>query len=128
MKKMFLLFSHKLTSKQITNATEQFAVEEFVYLPNNLQQIWSNISPDLEKLTDILEPLKSFIEKNSKKDDVILIQGDFGAVYIMVNFCKNLGLTTVYATTKRVVSEFKNDNGQSVKKSIFEHRRFREYE
>ncbi len=127
MKKMFLLFSHKLTSKQVADAQRQFAVNEFVYLPKDLQNIWSDISPDLKILTDLLEPIKQFLNENVAKNDVILIQGDFGAVYIMVNFCKSLGLKTVYATTKRMVSEFKNDNGQCVKKSIFEHRRFREY-
>ena len=45
----------------------------------------------------------------------------------MINFSKDLGLKAVYATTKRVIEEEIIEN-QTVKKSIFEHIRFREFE
>ncbi len=125
-KKMFLLFSHKLTKKQIEDARLNWNIEEFIYLPKELQTIWSNISPDLDSLEDILIPLKEFVKKNAISNDVLLIQGDFGACFSMVNFCKKLNLIPVYATTKRIVKEFEED-GKMIKKSIFEHRRFREY-
>ena len=127
MKKMFLVFSHRLTSKQVKDAQESFDTKEFIYLPKELQDIWGNISPDIDSLIKLLEDIKVFIKKNANKGDIVLIQGDFGAVYEMVSFCKKLELLTVYATTKRISSEYKNENGQSVKRSIFEHRRFREY-
>lgn len=44
----------------------------------------------------------------------------------MVNFSKDLGLIPVYATTSREIEEFE-ENGKTIKKSIFEHIRFREY-
>lgn len=127
MKKMLLIFSHKLTEIQVLDAKNNFNIEEFVYLPQNLQNLWSNIPSDLSNLSKYLQPLKDFLVKNLGKNDIYLIQGDFGAVYQMVNFAKDLGLKAVYATTKRVVEETIID-GKTVKKSIFEHRRFREYE
>ena len=125
-KKMILLFSHKLTNEQIDDAQNSFGIDKFIYLSDDLQKIWSNISPDLKTIQDILEPIKEFIKTNSNQDDVVLIQGDFGACFIMVNFCKSLGLKTLYATTKRIAQEYIED-GKMIKKSIFEHRRFREY-
>lgn len=127
MKKIVLLFSHQLTQAQKEELYEKWNVDEYITLPKDLQQIWSNISPDLESINGILEPVKAFVSQNLEKGDIVLIQGDFGAVYNMVNFAKSLGLTPIYATTKRIVSEYENEEGKTVKESIFEHRRFREY-
>ena len=69
---------------------------------------------------------KDFLRENSHYGDVALIQGDFGAVYQMINFSKSIGLTTVYSTTNRLTEET-YENGRTIKKSIFEHVMFREY-
>ena len=125
MKKMILLFSHKLSKTQIQMAQNEFGIKEFLYLPKDLQNIWSNIDPDIGTLD--LEPIKDFVKSISNKNDLVLIQGDVGACYIMVNFCKALGLIPVYATTKRIAKEYK-EGDIMVKKSIFEFRRFRKYD
>ena len=124
---MILLFSHKLSDEQLLDAKDDYNIENFIYLPTKLQNIWSNIPPDIESVEDILNPIRDFLHQNTKKDDVVLIQGDFGASFIMVNFCKTLELTPIYATTKRLVQEYIED-GENIKKTIFKHRRFREYE
>jgi len=123
---MLLLFSHKLTESQTENAIDRWDIGSFIPLPPELQDVWSNISPDIESLHDILKPIKEFVRKNLHKGDIALIQGDFGASYIMVNFVKELHIKPLYATTKREVQEFKQD-GKTIKKSTFEFRRFREY-
>jgi hypothetical protein len=125
-KKMILLFSHKLSDEQIEDAKTNYGVKDFIYLPADLQSIWSNIPPDINSLEDILKPIKNFVHKISHKNDIVLIQGDFGAVYEMVKFCKKRGFTSFYATTKRIATEYV-ENGKTIKKSQFEHRRFREY-
>lgn len=127
MKKMILLFSHRLTQEQKDEAQSRLNVDQFVSLPKDLQAIWSNISPDIASLKEPLESIKEFLVTNASKRDIVLVQGDFGAVYTMVTFCKERDLTTVYATTLRQVNEFIKDN-ESVKHSIFKFRRFREYE
>ena len=125
--KMFLLFSHKLSDEQKKAAYSDFGIDTFVSLPAELQNIWSNIDPDKETLYNVLVPLKTFLNKKALKNDVVLIQGDFGAVWIMVQYCKEKGFKAVYATTRRNVVEYRDKNGKDVKKSIFEFRRFREY-
>lgn len=126
MKKMFLLFSHNLSEIQLNDAKSNLEVSEVVSLPNKLQDIWSNIPADIENLREYLLSIRNFLAENSQYGDVVLIQGDFGAVYQMVNFSKDLGLIPVYATTSREIEEFE-ENGKTIKKSIFEHIRFREY-
>lgn len=123
-KKMILLFSHTLSDEQIADGKQEFGVEEFVSLPNELQKLWSNIDADLEKLD--LEPFKRFLKSEARNGDIVLIQGDFGASFAMVQFALELGLLPVYATTKREVVEVV-ESGQTVKKSIFKYRRFRRY-
>lgn len=127
MKKMFLLFSHNLSQTQIDDAKINLKIEEFISLPQNLQNLWSDIPSDLVFLNEYLIPFRSFLVENSNFEDIVLIQGDFGAVYQMVNFAKDLGLMPVYATTNREIEEIVIDN-QTLKKSIFEHIRFREFE
>ena len=128
MKRMFLFFSHHLTGAQIEDAQKNYAIEEFVALPKELQPLWSQIDPDIPTLKERLKPLFGFLSKEAKKGDYTLIQGDFGAVYLMVNYVKKLGVIPVYATTKREAYEYIDASGKLVKKSIFKHRRFREYE
>lgn len=126
MKKMFLFFSHILTQKQQLDAQNSLHVQRFVYLDESLQNLWSNVPEDLSELHEFLEPFKTYSQQNIQQNDIVLIQGDFGAVFNMVNFLQKLNITCVYATTKRVVKCEKIDNA-IVKKSIFEHVMFREY-
>ena len=123
---MFLLFSHKLTEEQRETAKLDYGIKEFVYLPEKLQLLWSNFDPDLQKLD--LEPFKKFLQNEAKSGDVVLVQGDFGACFAMVQFALEIGFLPVYATTKRKAIEYKNKEGKMEKKSIFEFRRFREYD
>jgi len=127
MKEMFLLFSHRLTESQEQYAREKMGVEKFIYLPEELQHLWSNVPPDLDSLESYLEPLKEYLNKMLREECVLLIQGDFGAVHQMVNFCSLKNIQSYYATTKRDVIEYTDKNNRSVKKSVFEFRRFREY-
>ncbi len=126
MKKLFLLFSHTLTPSQKEDARKSLGVEHFVSLPDNLQKLWSNIPPDLPNLKEYLIPIKNFLKENAKEGDIVLIQGDFGGCFEMVNFVKSLNLKAVHSTTKRDVIE-KTVNGKVEKFSVFEHVIFREY-
>ncbi len=126
MRQLFLLFSHKLTLSQELDAKKSLGITDFVALPQELQNLWSNIPAHLAKLDDYLIPIKEYIRTNAKDGDMVLIQGEFGSCYEMVNFVKSLGLIAVHSTTKRDVIEKKID-GKVVKTSVFEHIRFREF-
>ena len=127
MKKMLLFFSHKLTSTQIEDAKRSWGVEEFVYLPQELQHLFSNVPPELESLSEYVTPLEVFLQKEAKEGDLALIQGDFGLSHILVKRAQKCGVIPVYATTKRLAVE-KEVDGKRVKISQFEHVRFRRYE
>jgi hypothetical protein len=126
MKKMFLLFSHKLTEIQEEDARKSLQIQEFLYLPDELQHLWSNIPPNITNLNKYLRPLERFVLENANIHDYLLVQGDFGGVYNMVNFSKSNNLIPVHSTTTRNVQE-KTVNGKVEKFSVFEHIIFREY-
>ncbi|MHA1793736.1 MAG: CRISPR-associated protein Csx20 [Promethearchaeota archaeon] len=128
MNKMILCFSHQLTENQEENAREVLKVNEFITLSDDLQQLWSNIPPKLESLTNYLSPLKEWIEKTTSKGDLILVHGDFGAVFQIVEFAFKLGLRPVYATTERKIIEKKMPDGTVNISRIFKHVLFRNYE
>ena len=124
---MILLLSHTLQDEQVQAAESMYGVDNFIFMPKCLQDIWANVPADTESIAKIVQKFTLFLQENSKKDDIVLVQGDAGMTYSLINFCKKTGRIAVYATTKRISKEYKEEN-HSVKKSIFKFERFREYE
>lgn len=126
MSKMFLFFSHKLTEEQIISAKKDLNCSEFIYLPEDLQKLWSNISA-YEPNYKHLEKFKEFILKNYSDSDYVLIQGEWGYTFQLVKFCKEIGVIPVFSTTERNVTETINNDGSISKKSIFRHILYKKY-
>jgi hypothetical protein len=125
-KRMFLIFSHRLTDMQKHQAETELGIEEFVYLPENLSQKWSNVPPDIETLDEYLHDLLAWLDGNSSEGDYVLVQGDYGATFMVVTYCLKRKLIPVYATTRRVVRE-RNEGGKVITVREFEHVDFRRY-
>lgn|SRR5690554_3649659 len=124
---LFLLFSHELTNQQKREAIEELGVEAIKYLPDSLKELWSQIPPEVPEVAVHLRPIKAWLEGKVKKGDYILIQGDFGATFIMVQWSFVKNCIPIYATTKRKVIEVYN-NHEVITNRVFEHIRFRPYE
>lgn len=125
---MFLLFSHQLTEVQLQDARKNLAVGNFVSLPLELQQRWSEVPPDLPSLLSWLRPVWKWLMEQSQPGDWVLIQGEQGLVYHTVAFCKLWLLRPVYATSKRQVIAENMSNGKIVIHKVFKHHSFRLYE
>ncbi|MBW1800291.1 MAG: hypothetical protein JRJ85_06125 [Deltaproteobacteria bacterium] len=126
-KTLFLLFNHRITTAQEADARKSLGVERIVDLPRDLKTLWCQIPAELEEIAEYLEPVTDWLGTYSRNGDYALIQGDFGACYIMVNFAFKKGLVPVYSTTRREVFE-EQDGGGAVKMTHrFEHQIFRKY-
>ena len=123
---MFLLFSHKLTNEQIISAQRDLNCKNLVYLPEELQNLWSNIPPKEEGYKYLVN-FETFILTNYKKGDFALVQGDWGYTYHMVNFCKKIGVIPIYSTTERNSKDIINDDGSISKISLFKHVIYKRY-
>ena len=124
---LFLIFNHQLTDSQEVNAREELGVKDIVNLPPKLQELWANVPPDVAEIKSYLKPIEDWLEANAKKGDYVLIQGDFGACYLMVNFAFELGLIPVYSTTRREVVEEPQPDGTIKLIHHFQHQIFRKY-
>jgi len=123
--KFYMLFNHTLSTKQEADAREHFGVNAFVQMPDAIKKIWSEIPAEDESLHLSLAPVWQYLDR-LEAGDVVLIQGDFGASYLAVQYVKDKDAIAVYATTKRHAIEKKVGN-KMLKTSVFEHVRYRVY-
>ena len=122
-KKLILLFSHQLTPQQLKDAKETLQCNKIIYLTDELLYKWQNITPE----TDI-QIFKDFLIENAKIGDYVLIQGEWGTTYNMVNFAKEKNMIPIYSSTARkVIEEKSGSDNRVIKTSIFEHRGFYRY-
>ena len=122
-KTLFILLNHNLTDAQKSEAEKRFDIENFVNITN---EKWSNIPPEVDNISEFLSEFALSLKSNAKKGDYLFIQGDFGATYALVRFALNLGVTPIYATTKRISVE-SIENGAKIIKKSFIHEQFREF-
>ena len=125
--RLFLIFNHTITSLQETDARKSLRIGEIIDLPEALKPIWNQIPPDLPAIGKHLEPVMRWLAENASTGDYVLIQGDFGACHIMVDFCLKQGLVPVYSTTLREVVEESAPDGSIKLTHCFQHRIFRRY-
>lgn len=122
-KRLILLFSHQLTPQQLKDAKETLQCNKIIYLIDELLYKWQNITPE----TDI-QIFKDFLVENAKVGDYVLIQGEWGTTYNMVNFAKEKNMIPIYSSTARkVIEEKSGSDNKVIKTSIFEHRGFYRY-
>ena len=124
--KLFLLFSHVLTELQTEDAEKNLKIDEIIYMPDEIKEIWSNVNPEIFEEAK-LNRIKIFLNKNSLKGDFVLIQGEWGFTYHMINYSKNIGLIPIYSTTKRDYREELQTDGTVKNIHYFKHIKYKEY-
>jgi hypothetical protein len=126
-KKIFLLLNHIPTEKQKKDLADS-GVSEFVEMPEELKQIWQNIAPEKDFISESINPLKDWLKNKADKDDLIWIQGEHGATFNLVSFCFKNNLVPMYSTSIRCIKEEKDIKGSIKTVRFFTHARFRNYE
>lgn len=122
-KRLILLFSHQLTPQQLKDAKETLQCNKIIYLTDELLYKWQNITPETD-----MQIFKDFLVENAKVGDYVLIQGEWGTTYNMVNFAKEKNMIPIYSSTARkVIEEKSGSDNKVIKTSIFEHRGFYRY-
>jgi len=125
--KLFLIFNHNFTPSQEADARASLGVGKIETMPEPIKQIWSSIPPDLPGINAYLEPVRQWLSDSAEPSDYVLIQGDFGACYLMVCFAFEHGLIPVYSTTKREAVEEHQADGSVKLTHHFNHQIFRKY-
>ena len=124
---LFLIFNHQVTPLQEADARKSLWVSRIADLPADLKTLWRQIPPELSEIDGYLGPVKEWLSEQAAESDYVLIQGDFGACFIMVNFAFEKGLIPIYSTTEREAVEEYGENGSIKMIHQFKHRIFRKY-
>lgn len=126
-RKLFLVFNHTFTAAQEEDARRSLGVAEVVPLPDDLRSVWGQIPPDLPEIEPYLAPIRKWVADEGRPGDHVLIQGDFGACHLLVNWAAENGFTPVYATTRREAVETQEPDGSVKMTHHFKHQMFRRY-
>jgi len=124
---LFLIFSHKLTPEQKEDARRTLGINSFFTLPEELQRLWSNIPPKGMLDNQLLEKFVTWLSRNAKKGDFILIQGEFGMTFALVDWCLKNNFIPIYSTTERVFTQEKTYDNKIMNKHIYKHVNFRKF-
>jgi hypothetical protein len=124
---LFLLFNHALTPEQYSDAHASLGIGAVVLPPEDLRGLWANLPPEPEGLLDVLAPIRQWLAGNAQAADFVLIQGDFGACWLMVHYARNNSLRPIYSTTRRQAEELPQPDGTVKLVHHFRHVRYREY-
>jgi len=127
MPNLLVMFNHTFTLRQRENARAELGVENILEPPQELRHRWANIPPEAPSLRPWLRPVCEWLTAQAQPGDYVLIQGDFGACYLLVHFAFTHDLIPVYATTERHAREEQLDDGRVRLEHTFEHVRFRRY-
>lgn len=124
---LYLLFNHRLTADQEQDAYTSLGVDQIIHPTAAIKDLWRQIPADLSAVTGYLRPIREWLAAVAAKGDYVLIQGDFGACFIMALFAFERGLIPIYSTTRREAVEQVQPGGAVKLVHHFRHRRFRKY-
>ena len=127
MSRLFLLFNHTITGLQEKDARAGLGVEEIVSPPPVVRDIWRQIPADAGEIDSCLAPVKDWLASQAAVGDYVLIQGDFGACFIMAKYSLKKGLVPLYSTTSRDAVEKHLADGTVELVHAFHHVCFRRY-
>ncbi len=127
MKNFLLIFNHTLAPEQKEWAKEHFGPCRFIVMPDDLKEAWAQVPSQTKSLLSWTKPFRKWVGREGKKGDLVLIQGDFGAAYLMVNYAFKLGLVPIHATTGRKARETRLPDGTVKMEHEFRFCRFRKY-
>ena len=124
--KMAVLMNHQLSSTQKAEAQGALGVQSFVAMPPEVAALWCNADPakDLHELG--AENVICWLTEQTEEGDYVIVQGDYGLTFAVVDWCLKTGRVPVHATTERKAVE-KNIQGNIVVERVFNHVKFRVY-
>ena len=123
-----LLWSHQITFEQTIDLKSNWGVELIFEMAEAIKNAWGQVPTSEIDFFSYTDKVREWLLKVTKKDDVVVIQGEYGLTYFMVNWCLSRDLVPVYALTERRSEEIKAPDGAITKISRFCHCGFRVYQ
>lgn len=123
----FLLWSHNASSEQVQDLKINWKIDKIFELPAELRSIWSQVPVRDINWNIYVSKICEWVKGHSQKNDLVVVQGEYGLTYYMVDWCKANNLLPVYSLTERNSVEEKKITGEIIKVSKFVHCGFRPF-
>jgi hypothetical protein len=126
------MLNHKVSDDQVVDARMSLGVDEIIYAPKDIMDLWGNVPPEasITELKEYLQPIINWVE-TLDHNSVLLLQGESTSTFQIVRFMQKkyslTGTICVAATSRRETIEEKLNDGSIKKTAIFKHVRFRPY-
>lgn len=127
MRRAFILLNHHLTENQKDELKHSFGVDEIKKVPSPIQNVWKAIKPEVQFSSSELSGVINWLNENAVRNDIVIVQGEFGASFYVVDYCFQRGLLPLYAASKRQYEEQSLSDGSVRRLHIFRHVRFKSY-
>jgi len=95
--------------------------------PAEIRRLWAEIPPEADTLAGFLQPVLAWLASEARPGDYVLIQGEFGATWILVGEAFRHGCVPIYSTTRREATESHDADGWVELRHHFRHVRYRRY-
>ncbi|MEL5720922.1 MAG: CRISPR-associated protein Csx20 [Treponemataceae bacterium] len=126
MQRTFCLLNHKLTEGQIKELSDKYNSTHIQYPPDNVKSLWRNLPTDKKLSRQTLSVITEWLI-DANKNDIIILQGEAGYSFALVDYALKRQLLPLHSVTKRVAKEIYE--GEKVHRTyVFEHICFRPYE
>lgn len=125
---LYVLMSHSLSPGQEGEARERFLINRVIYPPEKLKNYFSGVPPENELDLPILYQMTNWIQSISRRGDIVLVQGEYGITFFLVDFCLKNGLVPIYASSHREYRENPGKDGSVVRHHRFRHVTLRHYQ
>ena len=126
MKKSYLLLNHTLTENQVADLLENWHVDAIEETSEPIKVFWSQIQAGSEIKKSDLKLVVDWLD-GAKEGDIIVLQGEFGSTFALVDYALLTKLVPVHSVTRRVASETR-DGEKVFRNYVFEHVCFRKYQ
>lgn len=128
MANVLVLLSHPLTDEQIEELRDISGdAGDIIRMPEELQAIWKQIDID-DSYRKKRMRIFDWLSRQSTAGDYILVQGEWGTTYAVVDWCFKFQRIPIFAFAERRVIEEQTGSKEIIKKSVFVHRRFARYD
>ncbi len=102
-RKGIFVVSHEPTPDQLEELKNNWDIQEIVRMPKDIASKWQSIPPGKESIEEEILVIKNWIDEVCTPGDVVIIQGDYGASFMLADYVRKLAFTPLYAATKREV-------------------------
>lgn len=123
---IYILLNHSLTDRQTAELHKTYGDDAVLEYPSaEIKAFWSQVPTEPTLPQNEIDRIVQWLS-HAKPDDVLIIQGEYGATFYLVSLALKRKMKALYAVTKRVNTETRE--GEKVLRSyVFEHVCFREY-